>query len=106
MAKKNPSPNGENNLFTAIVGLVVISAITATACALICGGILTAFSDSHTMALFITDTGIKSDDKNLEHQLSSATLALKAVRDIGWALGIGSAGVAVAVFIRSRRSIK
>jgi hypothetical protein len=55
------------------------------------------------MALLITDAGIKSDDANLERQLSSATLALKMVRDIGWALGVGTMAVGVSVFIRYRR---
>ena len=55
------------------------------------------------MCLIITDTGIKSDDQNLEHQLSSASLALQSARDFGYALGIGSFGVLVAVLVRIRR---
>ena len=55
------------------------------------------------MVLLITDAGLKSDDANLERQLSSATAALQAVRDIGYALGFGALGVGVAVLIRYRR---
>ena len=46
---------------------------------------------------------IKSDSVSVEQGLSAATLALKAVRDLGWALAVGCLGVGVAVFIRSRR---
>lgn len=86
------------------MALVLVSAITAAACAWISGFVLSSFQDSNTMALLITDAGIKSDDIKLEHQLSSATVALKMVRDIGWALGVGSLFVGVAVFIRFRRA--
>lgn len=103
MAKPSPQQHEVNNLLFAVVGLVVVSAITAVACATICEFVINAFSDSHTMALFITDAGIKSDDKNLERQLSSATIALKAVRDIGYALGVGSFMVGIAVALRVYR---
>lgn len=112
MPKKAPSqkpsvsqqPSGDGNLLFAVVALVVVSAITAAACAWISGFVLASFQDSNTMALLITDAGLKSDDVKLEGQLSSATVALKMVRDIGWALGVGTLFVGVAVFIRFRRS--
>lgn len=53
--------------------------------------------------MIVTDSGIKSDSVSVEQGLSAATLALKAVRDLGWALAVGCVGVGVAVFIRSRR---
>jgi len=46
---------------------------------------------------------VKSDDKNLEHHLTFATKALMICRDLGWALGIGSLGCGVAVFLRTRK---
>lgn len=97
-------PSGDANLLMAVVALVVVSAITAAACAWISGYVLASFQDSQTMALLITDAGLRSDDVKLEGQLSSATVALKMVRDIGWALGVGTLFVGVAVFIRFRRS--
>jgi hypothetical protein len=104
MAKaKQSQPSGSDNLLLAVAALVVVCTITAGSCAYICEFVLGSFQDSNTMALLITDAGIKSDDKNLEHQLSSATMALKTVRDIGWALGVGSLSVGIAVFIRYRR---
>lgn len=87
----------------AVASLVVVSAITAVACAWICGFVLSSFQDSNAMVMLITDAGTKSDDKNLEHNLSSATTALKMVRDIGWALGVGTVAVGIAVAIRIRR---
>jgi len=66
--------------------------------------ILSSFANSNTMALLITDAGTKSDDANLERQLTSATLGLKACRDLGWALAVGCLGVGIAVFLRFRRA--
>jgi hypothetical protein len=40
--------------------------------------------------MLITDSGIKSDDLKTERQLSEATLALRASRDIAVALGVAS----------------
>ena len=104
MAKPNPeSRRANDNLLLSVVGLLLVCAITAVLVASICAFVLDSFQDSHAMAMLITDAGVKSDDKNLERQLSDATLALKACRDLGWALGIGSCGVGVAVFVRFKR---
>jgi hypothetical protein len=51
----------------------------------------------------VTDAGLKSDSADLERNMSTATMALKSVRDLGWALAVGCLGVGVAVFLRSRR---
>ena len=79
------------------------SRIAAAASAFICDFVLRSFEDSQAMVLLITDAGTKSDDKNLERNLSAATMALKACRDLGWALSVGCLGVGVAVFLRLRR---
>ena len=92
-----------NNLLIAIIGLVVCSLVSAVYTAYTCNFVLESFQSSQTMALIITDTGIKSDDPNLEHQLSSASMALESARDFGYALGIGSFMVLVAVLVRIRR---
>lgn len=52
------------------------------------------------MVMLITDAGTKSDDKNLERNLSAATLGLQACRDLGLALAVGCLGVGVAVSVR------
>jgi len=100
---RKESPSEGNNLLYA-VGLLVIAAFVSAACsAFICDFVLRSFQDSQSMVLLITDAGTKSDDKNLERNLTSATLALKSCRDLGWALSIGCLGVGVAVFLRLRR---
>lgn len=103
MPPRKESPSEGNNLLYA-VGLLVLAAFVSAACsAFICDFVLRSFQDSQSMVLLITDAGTKSDDKNLERNLTSATLALKSCRDLGWALSIGCLGVGVAVFLRLRR---
>lgn len=103
MPPRKESPSEGNNLLYA-VGLLVIAAFVSAACsAFICDFVLRSFQDSQSMVLLITDAGTKSDDKNLERNLTSATLALKSCRDLGWALSVGCLGVGVAVFLRLRR---
>ena len=104
MAKRNqPSGGSESNVMWATVALLICSAVGAVSVAFITDHILSSFQDSNTMALLITDAGTKSDDANLERQLTTATLGLKACRDLGWALAVGCVGVGVAVFLRFRR---
>ena len=103
MPPQKESPSEGNNLLYA-VGLLVIAAFVSAACsAFICDFVLRSFQDTNAMVMLITDAGTKSDDKNLERNLTSATLALKSCRDLGWALSIGCLGVGVAVFLRLRR---
>lgn len=96
-------PSADNNLLLAVALLVVAALLAAAASAFICDFVLRSFEDSQAMVLLITDAGTKSDDKNLERNLSAATLALKTCRDLGWALSVGCVGVGVAVFLRLRR---
>lgn len=92
----------DTNLLWAVTILTVAAGMSALGSALICDSVLSAFGNSKTMALIIVDGGreLKSDDANLERQLSTATLALQTVRDFGWALSIGCLGVLVAVLVR------
>lgn len=104
MAKARNQPNGSDaNLLWAAVGLVACSLVGAVGVYLLSSFVLDSFQDSSAMALLITDAGTKSDDKNLERNLSTATLGLQACRDLGLALAIGCLGVGVAVFLRIRR---
>jgi hypothetical protein len=52
------------------------------------------------MVLLITDAGLKSDDKNLERQLTTATSTLNYLRDIGLAVVVGSLMVITTMGIR------
>jgi hypothetical protein len=104
MAKRNqPSEASESNMMWAMVALLICSAVGAFSVAYIADYILSSFQSTNAMVMLITDAGTKSDDANLERQLTSATLGLKACRDLGWALAVGCLGVGVAVFLRFRR---
>jgi hypothetical protein len=110
MASEQPSENADTNLLWAVTILTVAAGVSALGSAWICESVLAAFGSSQTMALIIVDGGreLKSDDANLERQLTTATLALQTVRDFGWCLGMGCLGVlgAVAwrVWARGRKS--
>ena len=84
--------------------MVLFTAVAAFAIAYISSFILASFEDGHAMAMLITNEGVKSDDKNLEHNLNSATQALITCRDLGWALGVGCLGIIAALIIRWRNS--
>lgn len=102
MQNDQPSGSADTNLLWAVVLLTFASGVSALGSAWICETVLSAFGSSQTMALIIVDGGkdLKSDDANLERQLSTATLALQTIRDFGWALAIGSFAVLSAVLVR------
>ena len=85
------------------VAVVTFAGLTAFASAFVAGYVLDQLQSTEALALIVTDGGLKSDSKDLEQNISAATLALKSVRDLGWALAVGCIGVGVAVFIRFRR---
>jgi len=106
MRKEKPklaNPSADNNLIWAVVGLLICSAITAFATYGICTYVINSFADSNCMALLITDAGIKSDDAQLEGNLTAATQGLIELARLGLALGIGCIGVGVAVLVRIYR---
>ena len=103
MPPQKESPSGDNNLLFAVALLVLAAFVAAATSAFICDFVLRSFQDTNAMVMLITDAGTKSDDKNLERNLTTATLALKTCRDLGWALSVGCFGVGVAVFLRLRR---
>lgn len=105
MTKQNHASEGSDlNIMYATVAVLLCSAVGAVSVAFIADNILSSFANSPTMALLITDAGLKSDDANLERQLTTATMGLRACRDLGWALAVGCLGVGVAVFLRFRRA--
>jgi hypothetical protein len=91
------------NLLLAVCLLTAFAGLSALASAYIAGYVLDQLRNTEAMALIIVDGVIKSDSQDLERNLSWATMALKSVRDLGWALAVGCFGVGVAVFLRSRR---
>jgi hypothetical protein len=103
MEKPKPQ-SGSANLLLAVSLLTAFAGITALASAFIAGFVLDQILNSpEAMVMIIVDGAIKSDSATLETNLSWATLGLKAVQDLGWALAVGCLGVGVAVFLRYRR---
>jgi len=105
MAKRKPQPkeSGSGNLLLAVTLLTGFAGLSAFASAFIAGYVLDTLQSRDALVMIVTDAGIKSDSATVEQGLSAATLALKAVRDLGWALAVGCLGVGLAVFLRSRR---
>jgi len=101
MAKAKQSDGG--NLLLAVTLVTAFAGLTALASAYIAGEVLQILQSRDALVMIVTDAGIKSDSVSVEQGLSAATQALKAVRDLGWALAVGCLGVGVAVFLRSRR---
>ncbi len=84
--------------------MTVLAGLSAFASAYTAGYVLEQLQSTEALALIVTDGGkLKSDSADLERNMSTATIALKSVRDLGWALAVGCLGVGVAVFLRFRR---
>ena len=101
MAKAKQSDG--DNLLLAVTLLTAFAGVAALVSAYIAGYVLDQLQSTDALVMIVTDGGLKSDSKDLERNMSVATLALRSVRDLGWALSVGCLGVGVAVFIRSRR---
>jgi len=99
MAKPSASVS-DGNLLLVVCLLTVFAGLAAATSAWTAGFVLSQLQSTDAMVMLVTDGGIKSDSQSLERNLSSATLALKAVQDLGLALSFGCLGVAVAVGIR------
>jgi hypothetical protein len=105
MAKPSDQPSAsETNLLTAVCLLTAFAGLTAVASAWTAGFVLDQLQNTDAMVMLVTDGGIKSDSQTLERNLSSATLALRSVQDLGLALAFGCLGVAVAVGFRLGRA--
>jgi hypothetical protein len=102
-AKPQAKESGSANLLLAVTLLTVFAGVSALSSAYISGYVLDTLQSRDALVMIVTDAGIKSDSATVEQGLSAATLALRSVRDLGWALSVGCLGVGVAVFIRSRR---
>jgi len=101
MAKPSEPSASEGNLLLAVCLLVGFAGMAAATTAYTSGFVLDQLQSTDAMVMLITDGGkIKSDSQSLTQNLSSATLALQSVRDLGLALSFGCLAVAVAVGIR------
>ena len=85
----------------AVCLLVAFAGLASVATAYTSSFVLDQLHSTEALALIVVDgSSIKSDSQSLERNLSSATLALQSVRDLGLALSFGCLGVAVAVGFR------
>jgi hypothetical protein len=105
MAKRaQAKPSESANLLLAVTLLTIFAGVSALASAFIAGYVLDSLHSTEALALIVVDgQSLKSDSADLERNMSWATMALRSVRDLGWALAVGCLGVGVAVFLRSRR---
>lgn len=107
MRNEEQKRNGDRNLLVVVVVVVASAAVVALTTSWVCSYVLDGFASSETMVLLITDAGLKSDDKKLEGQLTTATIALRTCRDLAMALavGCGMVGVAAGWRVFGRRSV-
>jgi hypothetical protein len=100
MAKPSDPSASEGNLLLAVCLLVSFAGLASVTTAYTAGFVLDQLQNTDAMVMLVTDGGIKSDSKELQSNLSSATLALQSVRDLGLALSFGCLAVAVAAGLR------
>jgi hypothetical protein len=89
-----------SNLLWAVILLTLAAGASAVTSAYTAGFVLDQLQSTDALVMLVTDGGIKSDSQSLTRNLSSATLALQSVRDLGLALSFGCLAVAVAVGFR------
>ena len=100
MAK--PSERGsEGNLLLVVCLLTAFAGLAAVTSAWTAGFVLDQLQSTDAMVMLVVDGGkLRSDSETLEKNMSSATLALQSVRDLGLALSFGCLAVAVAAGLR------
>jgi hypothetical protein len=97
---QSDQPSAASNLLWAVILLTLAAGATAVTSAYTAGFVLDQLQSTDALVMLVTDGGIKSDSQSLTRNLSSATLALQSVRDLGLALSFGCLAVAVAVGFR------
>ena len=101
MAKPSDRSASEGNLLLAVCLLVSFAGLASVTTAYTAGFVLDQLQNTDAMVMLVTDGGkLRSDSETLEKNMSSATLALQSVRDLGLALSFGCLAVAVAAGFR------
>lgn len=97
-----PSVNADRNLVWSVGIILFLSCACALYTAYIIQFTLDSLGSSKTMALIIVDGGksFKSDDATLEHDLNSATLALRISIEVAYAMAISSLIMATGLVVR------
>ncbi len=101
MAKPPERSASEGNLLLVVCLLVTFAGLASVTTAYTAGFVVDQLQSTDALVMLVTDGGkLRSDSESLEQNMSSATLALKSVRELGLAMSFGCLGVAVAVGIR------
>lgn len=101
MAKPPERSASEANLLLVVCLLVTFAGLASVTTAYTAGFVVDQLQSTDALVMLVTDGGkLRSDSESLEQNMSSATLALKSVRELGLAMSFGCLGVAVAVGIR------
>ena len=101
MAKPPERSASEGNLLLVVCLLVTFAGLASVTTAYTAGFVVDQLQSTDALVMLVVDGGkLRSDSESLEQNMSSATLALKSVRELGLAMAFGCLGVAVAVGIR------
>jgi hypothetical protein len=100
MAKPPERSASEGNLLLVVCLLVTFAGLASVTTAYTAGFVVDQLQSTDALVMLVTDGGLKSDSKDLEQNMSSATLALRSVRELGLAMAFGCLGVALAVGIK------
>ena len=100
MAKPPERSASDGNLLLVVCLLVTFAGLASVTTAYTAGYVVDQLQSTDALVLLVTDGGLRSDSQVLERNLSSATLALRSVQDLGLALSFGCLAVAVAVGFR------
>lgn len=73
-------------LTVTLAGVLVIVAVAAAQVYWTAGAVIEAAQDRDTYALFVTDSGIASDNAELESKVNTGLAALRGAREMGLAL--------------------
>jgi hypothetical protein len=100
MAKHPERSASEGNLLLVVCLLVTFAGLASVTTAYTAGFVVDQLQSTDALVMLVTDGGLKSDSQTLEQNMSSATIALRSVRELGLAMSFGCLGVALAVGIR------
>lgn len=97
MAKPNDKSAGVDPVAFTLGAILVMVALAAIQVWLTAGTVIDAAQDHHTYAVFVTDEGIKSDNKRLEAQVNEGVWALMGARQMAMALIAACVGLGAAL---------
>ena len=104
MPRKPSEQSADDNLVLAVCFITAFAGLSAFSSAYISAYVLDQLQNTDALVMIVVDGGkMKSDSADLERNMSSATAALLAVRDLGIALSVGCVGIAVAMGVRYLR---